>query len=71
MVPQQRPNEIQIPSNSWTQPIIGYEKICNEQGIPTMITWTYGGKEVTVEGSWDNWKMMFKKSNAFNKFWLI
>ncbi|KAK8294388.1 hypothetical protein V6Z12_D06G254000 [Gossypium hirsutum] len=27
-----------------------------EKGIPTMITWGYGGKEVAVEGSWDNWK---------------
>ncbi|XP_058079228.1 SNF1-related protein kinase regulatory subunit beta-1-like isoform X2 [Magnolia sinica] len=26
-----------------------------EQGIPTMITWNYGGKDVAVEGSWDNW----------------
>ncbi|KAF3454070.1 hypothetical protein FNV43_RR04517 [Rhamnella rubrinervis] len=27
-----------------------------EQGIPTMITWSYGGTNVAVEGSWDNWK---------------
>lgn len=26
-----------------------------EQGIPTMITWNYGGNNVVVEGSWDNW----------------
>ncbi|XP_077241539.1 5'-AMP-activated protein kinase beta-2 subunit protein [Tasmannia lanceolata] len=26
-----------------------------EQGIPTMITWNYGGNDVVVEGSWDNW----------------
>lgn len=26
-----------------------------DQGIPTMITWSYGGKDVAVEGSWDNW----------------
>ncbi|CAL9114589.1 unnamed protein product [Musa acuminata var. zebrina] len=25
-------------------------------GIPTMITWSHGGKEVFVEGSLDNWK---------------
>jgi hypothetical protein len=34
--------------------------MCNEQGIPTMITWTYGGKEVAVEGSWDDWKTRLK-----------
>ncbi|KAF1868759.1 hypothetical protein Lal_00036197 [Lupinus albus] len=26
-----------------------------EQGIPVMITWSYGGNNVAVEGSWDNW----------------
>ncbi|KAF2298152.1 hypothetical protein GH714_015845 [Hevea brasiliensis] len=26
-----------------------------QQGIPTIITWNYGGNEVFLEGSWDNW----------------
>lgn len=26
-----------------------------EQGIPTVISWNYGGNEVFLEGSWDNW----------------
>ncbi|KAF9603662.1 hypothetical protein IFM89_037321 [Coptis chinensis] len=26
-----------------------------EQGIPTLITWTFGGNTVAVQGSWDNW----------------
>lgn len=26
-----------------------------EQGIPTLITWSQGGDEVFLEGSWDNW----------------
>lgn len=26
-----------------------------EKGIPTMITWSYGGNNVALEGSWDNW----------------
>ncbi|CAM8978543.1 unnamed protein product [Rhodiola kirilowii] len=26
-----------------------------EQVVPIMITWTYGGTKVAVEGSWDNW----------------
>ncbi|KAG8044516.1 hypothetical protein GUJ93_ZPchr0067g6543 [Zizania palustris] len=26
-----------------------------EKGIPTLITWSQGGNEVFVEGSWDNW----------------
>ncbi|XP_027080920.2 SNF1-related protein kinase regulatory subunit beta-1 isoform X2 [Coffea arabica] len=26
------------------------------RGIPTLITWSYGGNHVAVEGSWDNWR---------------
>ncbi|XP_021776505.1 SNF1-related protein kinase regulatory subunit beta-1-like isoform X1 [Chenopodium quinoa] len=26
-----------------------------EKGIPTVITWSLGGNNVAVEGSWDNW----------------
>lgn len=59
MVPLQRPDEIQIPSQSWMQTSVDYEEMCNEQGIPTIITWTYGGKQVAVQGSWDNWKTRF------------
>ncbi|PON90293.1 SNF1-related protein kinase regulatory subunit beta [Trema orientale] len=57
VVPLQRPDEIHIPSPSWMQTSSGFEDMSCEQAIPTMITWTYGGKEVAVEGSWDNWKM--------------
>ncbi|KAG6392412.1 hypothetical protein SASPL_146630 [Salvia splendens] len=56
VVPLQRPDELNIPSPSWMQTSSGYEDVYNEQGIPTMITWGYGGKEVSVEGSWDGWK---------------
>lgn len=56
VVPLQRPDELNIPSPSWMQTSSGFEDVYNEQGIPTMITWSYGGKEVSVEGSWDSWK---------------
>lgn len=55
VVPLQRPDEIHIPNPSWMQ-TSAYEDMSSEQGIPTMITWSYGGKEVAVEGSWDDWK---------------
>ncbi|KAJ0981934.1 hypothetical protein J5N97_010189 [Dioscorea zingiberensis] len=32
------------------------EEFQEEHGIPTMFTWSNGGKEVAVEGSWDDWK---------------
>ncbi|KAJ1427116.1 Immunoglobulin-like fold [Sesbania bispinosa] len=56
VVPLQRPDEMHAPSHSWMQTTSGYEDMYSELGIPTMITWSNGGKEVAVEGSWDNWK---------------
>lgn len=56
VLPLQRPEEVHIPSPSWMQTTSGYEDMSDEQGIPTIITWSYDGKEVGVEGSWDNWK---------------
>ncbi|KAE8655460.1 SNF1-related protein kinase regulatory subunit beta-1 [Hibiscus syriacus] len=29
----------------------------SEKGIPVIITWNYGGNNVAVEGSWDNWRL--------------
>lgn len=55
VAPLQRPDEMQ-PNNSWMHTSSSYEDMMSEQGIPTMITWSYDGKEVAVEGSWDNWK---------------
>ncbi|XP_076949121.1 SNF1-related protein kinase regulatory subunit beta-2-like [Bidens hawaiensis] len=51
----QRPDEMQS-NNLWMHNSTSYEDMETEQGIPTMITWSYDGKEVAVEGSWDNWK---------------
>lgn len=56
MVPLKRADELNIGSPSWMQTSSGNEDSYIEQGIPTMITWSYGGKEVSVEGSWDDWK---------------
>ncbi|KAF5760447.1 putative AMP-activated kinase, glycogen-binding protein [Helianthus annuus] len=55
VAPLQRPDEMQS-NNSWMHDSSSYEDMMTEQGIPTMITWSYDGKEVAVEGSWDNWK---------------
>ncbi|XP_061344358.1 SNF1-related protein kinase regulatory subunit beta-2-like [Gastrolobium bilobum] len=56
VVPLQRPDEMHVPSPSWMQTTSGHEDMYSELGIPTMITWSYDGKEVAAEGSWDNWK---------------
>ncbi|KAK8971764.1 hypothetical protein V6N11_081462 [Hibiscus sabdariffa] len=59
VLPLRRPDEMHTSSPSWLQSTIGNEDGFPEKGIPTMITWSYGGKEVAVEGSWDNWKTRF------------
>ncbi|KAF8409734.1 hypothetical protein HHK36_005813 [Tetracentron sinense] len=56
MIPLQRPDEMQISSHAWIQNTAEYEDLFFEQGIPTIITWSHGGKAVALEGSWDNWK---------------
>ncbi|KAL3323354.1 hypothetical protein AABB24_037803 [Solanum stoloniferum] len=56
VVPLRRPEELHISNPSWMQNTSGYEDLNDEQGVPTLISWTYDGKEVAVEGSWDNWK---------------
>ncbi|KAG9139202.1 hypothetical protein Leryth_018801 [Lithospermum erythrorhizon] len=56
VVPLQRPDEMHIPSPSWMNSPSGNEDASDEQGIPTMITWSYDAKDVAVEGSWDDWR---------------
>ncbi|XP_047310706.1 SNF1-related protein kinase regulatory subunit beta-2-like [Impatiens glandulifera] len=51
VVPLERPDEAHIQTHPWSS-----SDSDDVQGIPTMITWSYDGKEVALEGSWDNWK---------------
>ncbi|CAN0890802.1 SNF1-related protein kinase regulatory subunit beta-2 [Linum grandiflorum] len=71
VVPLPRPDEVQIPSDSWMQSSGGYEETLQEQGIPTMITWSYGGKSVAVEGSWDDWKARIPLQKAGKDFTIM
>ncbi|MQL95083.1 hypothetical protein Taro_027734 [Colocasia esculenta] len=43
-------------NNPWGNDSGGSLDFSPGKGIPTMITWNYGGHNVAVEGSWDNWK---------------
>lgn len=57
-VPLQRHDEMHVivPTHSSSQTTPGYPDIYNENKVPTMITWSYGGgQQVYVQGSWDNW----------------
>ncbi|CAN0898696.1 SNF1-related protein kinase regulatory subunit beta-1 [Linum grandiflorum] len=54
VAPIQRPDG--FPLQVWPiepQPVVDQPSV---KGIPTLIIWTYGGNEVAVEGSWDNWQ---------------
>ncbi|XP_010251718.1 PREDICTED: SNF1-related protein kinase regulatory subunit beta-1 [Nelumbo nucifera] len=42
-----------------------------EQGIPIMITWNYGGNDVSVEGSWDNWTSRRKLQRSGKDYSLL
>uniref|UniRef100_A0ACD5TA17 Uncharacterized protein n=1 Tax=Avena sativa TaxID=4498 RepID=A0ACD5TA17_AVESA len=57
VAPLQIPTEFSpVFSHSWAN---GSDQSTNNnppgKGIPTLITWSQGGNEVFVEGSWDNW----------------
>ncbi|CAN4105979.1 unnamed protein product [Withania somnifera] len=71
VVPLQRPDEVHSPSISWSQTTSGYEETCDEQGVPTLISWTLDGKEVAVEGSWDNWKSRMPLQKSGKDFTIL
>ncbi|CAL0301086.1 unnamed protein product [Lupinus luteus] len=71
VVPLQRPDEMHVPSPPWMQTRSGCEDMFRELGIPTMITWSYEGKEVAVEGSWDNWKTRIPLQRSGKDFTII
>lgn len=41
-----------------------------EKEFPALIVWTFGGKNISVEGSWDNWSTrynsVFKTQDYFS-----
>ncbi|CAA2981879.1 SNF1-related kinase regulatory subunit beta-2 [Olea europaea subsp. europaea] len=60
--PLQRAAEMNIAGPSWMNTTSMYEEeMHDEPGIPTIITWTHGGREVYVVGSWDNWRKRQEK----------
>ncbi|CAK9165700.1 unnamed protein product [Ilex paraguariensis] len=43
-------------NQTWQNESPGIADLPPDRGIPTLITWNYGGNDVAVEGSWDNWR---------------
>ncbi|KAJ7519337.1 hypothetical protein O6H91_20G034900 [Diphasiastrum complanatum] len=57
MAPIQKANEFSNgPFHTGVYDSQTYNDQGDEKGIPTMIVWSHGGIEVSVEGSWDNWR---------------
>jgi 5'-AMP-activated protein kinase regulatory beta subunit len=67
-VPLQRPDEMHPPIHHSSS---AYEHISTQHTIPTMITWTYGAKLISVQGSWDNWKSRFFNTTSLRLFLLL
>ncbi|CAL0307493.1 unnamed protein product [Lupinus luteus] len=55
LAPLQRGNGPPFTNQMWQNEPRGIVNQPPEQGIPVMITWSYGGTNVAVEGSWDKW----------------
>lgn len=55
VAPLQGGNGPTLYNEAWQNEFHGAVDNPAEQGIPTIITWSYGGSSVAVEGSWDNW----------------
>ncbi|XP_052186383.1 SNF1-related protein kinase regulatory subunit beta-1-like [Diospyros lotus] len=55
VAPLQRNDGPPFLSQMWRDESQGFVDNPPETGVPTLITWNYGGSDVAVEGSWDNW----------------
>ncbi|XVF21155.1 hypothetical protein REPUB_Repub12eG0066300 [Reevesia pubescens] len=55
--PLPRPGQMmQVQNDPLVRNSTYYEDLHQEEKRPAMITWCFGGKQVAITGSWDNWK---------------
>ncbi|XWS36685.1 hypothetical protein CRYUN_Cryun20dG0106600 [Craigia yunnanensis] len=47
---------MQVQNDPLVQNTTYYEDLHQEEKRAAMITWSFGGKQVAITGSWDNWK---------------
>lgn len=60
MPPLPRPSEVvQVRNHAMGYKTTRYEDEVPEKWTAVMITWSYGGKQVAVTGSWDDWKTVY------------
>ncbi|XVF46371.1 hypothetical protein PTKIN_Ptkin03bG0021800 [Pterospermum kingtungense] len=56
VAPLPRGDGLSFLNQMWRHESPGVADTPSEKGIPVIITWSYGGNDVAVEGSWDNWR---------------
>lgn len=56
---------------SWAGEMQNHDDTQQEPNIATLIEWIYGGNEVYVEGSWDNWSTRSPLHKAGKNFTLV
>ncbi|KAM3337386.1 SNF1-related protein kinase regulatory subunit beta-1 [Capsicum galapagoense] len=56
VVPLQGGDATPVTSQMWGDESQDASDHFPESGIPTLITWSYGGNNVAIQGSWDNWR---------------
>jgi hypothetical protein len=42
-----------------------------QKKIPTLLTWALGGKNIYIQGSWDNWAVKYARSPLYIPFSLM
>ncbi|PPD69888.1 hypothetical protein GOBAR_DD33238 [Gossypium barbadense] len=69
--PLLRPGQMmQIRNHPLVQKSTRYKDFHQEQKRAVMITWCFGGKQVAITGSWDNWKTI-EPSHSLGKDFII
>ncbi|KAF3969542.1 hypothetical protein CMV_006675 [Castanea mollissima] len=73
VAPLQRGDGLPFFNNIWQNESQGVVDQPPERAIPSMITWNYGGNNVAVEGSWDNWtsRKMLQRSGKDHSILLV
>ncbi|KAA8544489.1 hypothetical protein F0562_022471 [Nyssa sinensis] len=73
IAPLQRVDGPPFFNQMWQNESHGAVDLPPEKGIPTLITWNYGGNDVAVEGSWDNWtsRKMLQRSGKDHSILLV
>lgn len=66
-----RPGEIMDFQQQAFVQTAGYQNVLSEAQKPTMITWSHGGKQVAISGSWNNWATIEPMQKVGKDFMIV